>query len=86
MSIDAMSRRDEFRDRLREIGVRGTEIISNEPRKLYVFADEGGYAITQDCYEGLDARLIESIGMDSLHENHRLYREYADHVLIFKVE
>jgi hypothetical protein len=86
MGKDAMSRRDEFRNRLREIGVRGTEIISDEPRKLYVFADEGGYAITQDCYEGLDARLIESIGMDSLSENHRLYRRYANHVLIFKVE
>lgn len=86
MGKDAMSRRDEFRNRLREIGVRGTEIISDEPRKLYVFADEGGYAITQDCYEGLDARLIESIGMESLSEDHRLFRCYASHVLIFKVE
>lgn len=79
------SPRDEFRDQLREIGVRNTEIMEDDPNKLYVFADEGGYGITQDCYEGLDARLIESIGMDSLGENHRLHRPYAHHVLIFKV-
>jgi hypothetical protein len=85
MSEQNPSPRDVFRDRLREVGVHNTEIMGGDPKKVYVFADEGGYGITADCYDGLNARLIESIGMDSLTENHRLYRPYAHHVLIFKV-
>lgn len=78
--------RNEFRERLRTIGVRNTEIINDEENKLYVFADEGGWGIGKECYDGLDVRLIESVGMDSLDEDNRLYRDYAHHVLIFQIE
>lgn len=77
--------RDVFRQRLRNCGVKNTEITGDDENKLYVFAGEGGWGIPSDCYDDLDVRLVESIGMDSLYEDHRLHRPYAHHVLIFKV-
>lgn len=77
--------RDEFRERIREFGVRNTEITGDDPGKLYVFAKEGGWGIPVKCYDDLDVRLVESIGMEALDESHRLHRPYAHHVLIFKV-
>ena len=78
-----MEDREKFIKRLAEIGVVNIKTFDGDPDKLYVFPGSKGYGITEDCYFGIDARLIESIGMDSLNENHRLYREDAHHVLIF---
>lgn len=86
MSESKMTPRDTFRSRIREIGIVNTEILNDEDNKLYVFPSERGYGFTADCYEGLEVRLIESIGMDSLFESHRLHREYSHHVLIFTIE
>ncbi|SEL19263.1 hypothetical protein [Haloferax larsenii] len=58
--------------------------VEQSDDKVYVYAPEGGFGIQEEVYDGHDVRLIESIGMDSLSENHTLYREDAHHVLIFK--
>jgi len=76
--------REKFIKRIAEIGIVNTTTFESEPDKLYVFSNSTGYGITEDCYFGIDGRLIESIGMDSLNESHRLYQEDSHHVLIFK--
>lgn len=87
MSESEKSPLDVFKQRVDEIvPSERIETFDGHPGKLYLFAAEGGLGITADCYDGLDARLIESIGMASLNEDHRLYRDNAHHVLIFKVE
>lgn len=53
--------------------------------KVYLFPGQGGFGLPAEVYDGLDVALVESIGMDSLTESHRLFREDAHHVLIFKV-
>lgn len=75
--------RDEFRKRIRKHGVANTELHSNRDDKLYVFCPEAGYGFPPHCYDGLDVRLVETIGMDGIDEEHRLYRDYADHVACF---
>lgn len=85
MTTSIAAQRSMFRQRLREYGIRHTELPSDRDGKLYVFPKESGYGIPPDCYEGLDVRLVETCGMDGMDEDHRLYRDYADHVLIFKI-
>lgn len=84
---ETTNQRDVFVERLSDIiNPEFIETFDSDPDKVYLFPASGGYGITEDMYEGLDARLIESIGMSGLNESHRLYRERAHHVLIFKVE
>jgi hypothetical protein len=80
-----MNPRDTFRERLEHYGVEEIETVHGNPEKLYVFPNEGGYGIPEDCYDGLDVRLIESFSVERFDEDHRLYHEGAHHVLIFKV-
>jgi len=86
MSESQISPRDTFQERVDEIVPSDRIETLDQPDKLYLFPTDRGFGITADCYDGLDVRMIESIGMESLNENHRLYREDAHHVLIFKVE
>ena len=79
-----MEDREKFIERLNSYGITNVEESELYPDHLYVFPKSSGYGIPVDCYFGIDARLVESIGMDSLNETHRLYREDAHHVLIFK--
>mgnify|MGYP006274464257 CR=1 FL=1 len=79
-----MEDREKFIARLKRYGIINIETFEDDPDKLYVFPPENGYGIPVDCYFGIDARLIESFGMGRFGENHRLYREDAHHVLIFK--
>lgn len=86
MSTTQKSPRDEFRERIRKIGVRNTEIEDEYPKKLYVYAPLGGVGIPSECYEDVNARLVESCGMDKLDDSHRLFRPYANHILIFVID
>lgn len=75
----------EFKRRLEQYGVANIR-TDESTNKVYVYASVGGLGIPVDCYNGLDVALIESIGMDSLSETHRLYDDTAHHILIFKIE
>ena len=79
-----MNPRETFTQRLDHYGIQNVETFESDPDKLYVFPPMNGYGIPADCYDGLDVRLIESFGMGRFGEGHRLYREGAHHVLIFK--
>jgi|AntDeeMetageno51_2_1112566.scaffolds.fasta_scaffold00305_17 hypothetical protein len=75
----------EFKQNLSDVGIPTVDIDKSED-KIYIHAPESGWGIPEDCYNGVDARLIESIGMSSLSESHKLYSDTAHHILIFKVQ
>jgi hypothetical protein len=84
MSESQKMARETFEERIKSYGVKNTD-YSEAHDSLYVWAGESGYGVPKDCYDDLDVRMTESIGMSSLDETHRLYREDAHHVLIFTV-
>lgn len=81
-----MNDRQQFIDQLEQYVPEERIEFSEAHTSVYAFAAEGGLGVPADVYDDVDVHFAESIGMSSLHHTHRLYREYAHHVLIFKVE
>jgi len=78
-----------FVDNLKKYGIHDDYIQIEDyfdgTGKVYLHANKSGWGIPSDCYDDVDARLIESCSMKALGKNHWMKEENRDHVLIFSV-